>query len=73
MTLDEFRFTAKFLSSSTQEKRLAAVTTNSRQIEIHYLFDVMDSLHRMLLAPLFQLSPSLTAKESLKKLEAIFT
>jgi uncharacterized protein YecE (DUF72 family) len=39
--------------------------------QLQYFFDVMRPLRRKLLASLLQLSPSLTAKEGLKKLEGL--
>ena len=66
VTPDEFRFTAKFPRSITHEKRLA-----EPEKELHYFFDVMRPLRRKLLAVLLQLPPSLTAKEGLKKSEAL--
>ena len=62
-----FRFTAKFPRSITHEKRLAA----DSEKELHYFFDVMRPLRTKLLALLLQLPPSLTAKEGLKKFEAL--
>jgi uncharacterized protein YecE (DUF72 family) len=66
LTPDNFRFTAKFPRSITHEKRLA-----EPEKELHYFFDVMRPLRRKLLALLLQLPPSFTAKEGLKKLEAL--
>jgi uncharacterized protein YecE (DUF72 family) len=66
LTPDNFRFTAKFPRSITHEKRLA-----DPEKELRYLFDVMHPLPTKLLALLLQLPPSLTAKEGLKKLEAL--
>ena len=66
ITPDEFRFTAKFPRSITHEKRLA-----NPEKELRYFFDVMRPLRNKLLALLLQLPPSLTAKEGLKKLEAL--
>jgi uncharacterized protein YecE (DUF72 family) len=66
MTPDNFRFTAKFPRAVTHEKRLT-----EPEKELHYFFDVMRPLRRKLLALLLQLPPSLTAKEGLKKLEAL--
>ena len=66
ITPDEFRFTAKFPRSITHEKRLT-----DPEKELHYFFDVMRPLRNKLLALLLQLPPSLTAKEGLKKLEAL--
>jgi uncharacterized protein YecE (DUF72 family) len=68
LTPDTFRFTAKFPRSITHEKRLAAADSEK---ELHYFFDVMRPLRTKLLALLLQLPPSLTAKEGLKKLEAL--
>jgi uncharacterized protein YecE (DUF72 family) len=66
LTPDNFRFTAKFPRSITHEKRLL-----DPEKELHYFFDVMRPLRSKLLALLIQLPPSLTAKEGLKKLEAL--
>jgi uncharacterized protein YecE (DUF72 family) len=66
LTPDNFRFTAKFPRSITHEKRLA-----DPERQLRYFFDVMRPLRRKLLALLLQLPPSLTAKEGLKKLEAL--
>jgi uncharacterized protein YecE (DUF72 family) len=66
LTPDYFRFTAKFPRSITHEKRLA-----DPEKQLRYFFDVMRPLRRKLLALLLQLPPSLTAKEGLKKLEAL--
>jgi uncharacterized protein YecE (DUF72 family) len=66
LTLNNFRFTAKFARSITHEKRLA-----DPEKELRYFFDVMRPIRRKLLALLIQLPPSLTAKEGLKKLEAL--
>jgi uncharacterized protein YecE (DUF72 family) len=67
VTPDNFRFAAKFPRSITHEKRLAEPDNK----QLHYFFDVMRPLRRKLLALLLQLPPSLTAKEGLKKLEAL--
>src|SRR5919198_1271774 len=66
ITPDDFRFTAKFPRSITHEKRLT-----DPEKELQYFFDVMRPLRNKLLALLLQLPPSLTAKEGLKKLEAL--
>jgi uncharacterized protein YecE (DUF72 family) len=66
LTPDDFRFTAKFPRSITHEKRLS-----EPEKELRYFFDVMRPLRSKLLALLIQLPPSLTAKEGLKKLEAL--
>jgi uncharacterized protein YecE (DUF72 family) len=66
VTPENFRFTAKFPRSITHEKRLA-----QPEKELLYFFDVMRPLREKLLALLLQLPPSLTAKEGLKKLEAL--
>jgi uncharacterized protein YecE (DUF72 family) len=66
LTPDNFRFTAKFPRSITHEKRLS-----DPERQLRYFFDVMRPLRRKLLALLLQLPPSLTAKESLKKLEVL--
>jgi uncharacterized protein YecE (DUF72 family) len=66
MTPANFRFTAKFPRLITHEKRLAKPERHLR-----YFFDVMHPLRRKLLALLLQLLPSLTAKEGLKKLQAL--
>ena len=66
LTPSDFRFTAKFPRSITHEKRLS-----DSEKELHYFFDVMRPLRTKLLALLLQLPPSLTAKEGLKKLEAL--
>jgi uncharacterized protein YecE (DUF72 family) len=66
ITLDDFRFTAKFPRAVTHEKRLA-----EPEKEFSYFFDVMRPLCPKLLALLLQLPPSLTVKEDLKKLEAM--
>lgn len=68
LTPDNFRFTAKFTRSITHEKRLAVPESEK---ELHYFFDVMRPLRTKLLALLLQLPPSLTAKEGMKKLEAL--
>jgi uncharacterized protein YecE (DUF72 family) len=66
VTPNNFRFTAKFPRSITHEKRLSGP-----EKELRYFFDVMRPLRSKLLALLLQLPPSLTAKEGLKKLEAL--
>jgi uncharacterized protein YecE (DUF72 family) len=66
ITPDNFRFAAKFPRSITHEKRLA-----DPEKELRYFFYVMDPLRHKLLALLLQLPPSLTAKEGMKKLEAL--
>jgi uncharacterized protein YecE (DUF72 family) len=66
VTPDDFRFTAKFPRSITHEKRLS-----QPEKELRYFFDVMRPLRSKILAHLLQLPPSLTAKEGLKKLEAL--
>jgi uncharacterized protein YecE (DUF72 family) len=66
LTPDDFRFSAKFPRSITHEKRLV-----EPERQLRYFFDVMRPLRRKLLALLLQLPPSLTAKEDLKKLEAL--
>jgi uncharacterized protein YecE (DUF72 family) len=66
LTPDNFRFAAKFPRSITHENRLA-----DPEKQLRYLFDMMRPLQRKLLALLIQLPPSLTAKEGLKKLEAL--
>jgi uncharacterized protein YecE (DUF72 family) len=66
LTPDNFRFTAKFPRSITHEKRLS-----DPERQLRYFFDVMRPLRRKVLALLLQLPPSLTAKEGLKKLEAL--
>jgi uncharacterized protein YecE (DUF72 family) len=66
LTPDRFRFTAKFARSITHEKRLTEPERHLR-----YFFDVMRPRRRKLLTLLLQLPPSLTAKEGLKKLEAL--
>jgi uncharacterized protein YecE (DUF72 family) len=66
ITPDNFRFSAKFPRSITHEKRLA-----DPQKELRYFFYVMGPLRHKLLALLLQLPPSLTAKEGMKKLEAL--
>ena len=68
ITPDNFRFTAKFPRLITHEKRLASPDSEK---ELHYFFDVMRPLRVKLLTLLLQLPPSLTAKEGLKKLEAL--
>ena len=67
VTPDNFRFAAKFHRSITHEKRLADPDNN----QLRYFFDVMRPLRKKLLALLLQMPPSLTAKEGLKKLEAL--
>ncbi|HEY6756573.1 MAG TPA: DUF72 domain-containing protein [Nitrososphaera sp.] len=66
ITPDNFRFAAKFPQSITHEKRLVDL-----ERELRYFFYVMGPLRHKILALLLQLSPSLTAKEGLKKLEAL--
>jgi uncharacterized protein YecE (DUF72 family) len=66
VTPDNFRFAAKFPRSITHEKRFS-----EPEKELRYFFDVMRPLRSKLLALLIQLPPSLTAKEGLKKLEAL--
>jgi uncharacterized protein YecE (DUF72 family) len=66
ITSANFRLTAKFARPTTHEKRLA-----DPERQLRYFFDVMRPLRRKLLALLLQLPPSLTAKEGLKKLEAL--
>jgi uncharacterized protein YecE (DUF72 family) len=66
LTPDDFRFTAKFPRSVTHEKRLT-----EPEKELHYFFDVMRPLRNKLLALLLQPPPFFTAKEGLKKLEAL--
>ncbi len=67
VTPDNFRFAAKFHRSITHEKRLADPDNN----QLRYFFDVIRPLRKKLLALLLQMPPSLTAKEGLKKLEAL--
>jgi len=67
MTPAGFRFAAKFPRSITHEKRLSSESEK----ELRYFFNVMRPLSRKLSALLLQLPPSLTAKEGLKKLEAL--
>jgi uncharacterized protein YecE (DUF72 family) len=67
MTPDGFRFAAKFPRSITHEKRLSSESEK----ELRYFLHVMRPLSRKLSALLLQLPPSLTAKEGLKKLEAL--
>jgi uncharacterized protein YecE (DUF72 family) len=67
VTPDNFRFTAKFPRYITHEKRLSSESEK----ELRYFFDVMRPLRHKILALLLQLRPSLTAKEGLKKLEAL--
>ena len=67
LTPDNFRFTAKMPRSITHEKRLGAESER----DLAYFFQVMQPLKSKLLAILIQLPPSLTAKEGLKKLEAL--
>src|ERR671923_574921 len=55
-----------FSRSITHEKRLS-----DPEKQLRYFFDVMRPLRSKLLALLIQLPPSLTAKEGLKKLEAL--
>ena len=69
ITPDNFRFSAKFPRSITHEKRLTADADSEK--ELRYFFDVMNPIRAKLLALLLQLPPSLTAKEGLKKLEAL--
>jgi uncharacterized protein YecE (DUF72 family) len=64
---DSFRFTAKIPRSITHEKRLSVESER----DLAYFFQVMQLLKSKLLALLMQLPPSLTAKEGLKKLEAL--
>jgi uncharacterized protein YecE (DUF72 family) len=66
ITPDNFRFSAKFPRSITHEKRLTEPEKHLR-----YFFDVMRPLREKMLTLLLQLPPSLTAKEGLKKLEAL--
>ena len=66
ITPDNFRFAAKFPRSITHEKRLA-----NPEKELRYFFHVMQPLRDKILALLLQLPPSLTAKEGMKKLEAL--
>ena len=66
ITPDNFRFTAKFPRSITHEKRLA-----DPEKELRYFLDMMRPLQRKLLALLIQLPPSLTAKEGMKKFQAL--
>jgi uncharacterized protein YecE (DUF72 family) len=67
VTPDNFRFTAKIPRSITHEKRLGA----DSEKDLVYLFQMLQPLKSKLLALLIQLPPSLTAKEGLKKLEAL--
>lgn len=66
LTPDNFRFAAKFPRTITHENRLA-----DPEKQLRYLFDMMRPLQKKLLAFLIQLPPSLTAKEGMKKLEAL--
>jgi len=66
LTPDNFRFAAKFPRSITHENRLA-----DPEKQLRYLFDMMRPLQKKLLALLIQLPPTLTAKEGMKKLEAL--
>ena len=66
ITPDNFRFAAKFPRSITHEKRLA-----DSDKELRYFLDMMRPLQRKLLALLIQLPPSLTAKEGMKKFQAL--
>jgi uncharacterized protein YecE (DUF72 family) len=66
MTPDNFRFSAKFPRSITHEKRLT-----EPERHLHYFFEVMRPLRSKLQALLLQLPPSLTAKEGVKKLQAL--
>lgn len=66
ITPDNFRFAAKFPRSITHEKRLA-----DPDKELRYFLDMMRPLQRKLLALLIQLPPSLTAKEGMKKFQAL--
>ena len=53
----------------THEKRLNGVESEK---DLTYFFQMMQPLKSKLLALLIQLPPSLSAKEGLKKLEALF-
>jgi uncharacterized protein YecE (DUF72 family) len=66
MTPDNFRFTAKFPRSIAHEKRLAEPGK-----QLRYFLNGMRPLRGKILALLLQLPLSLTAKEGLKKLEAL--
>jgi uncharacterized protein YecE (DUF72 family) len=68
LNANDFRFSAKFPRSITHEKRLVDLKDNNFAI---LFFDVMRPLHSRVLALLLQLLPSLTAKEGLKKLQAL--
>jgi uncharacterized protein YecE (DUF72 family) len=67
ITPENFRFTAKVPRSITHEKRLGAESEK----DLRYFFQMMQSLREKILALLIQLPPSLTAKEGMKKLEAL--
>jgi uncharacterized protein YecE (DUF72 family) len=67
ITQDNFRFTAKVPRSITHEKRLGA----EAEKDLHYFFQMLQPLKSKILALLIQLPPSLTAKEGMKKLEAL--
>jgi uncharacterized protein YecE (DUF72 family) len=68
VTPEHFRFTAKVPRSITHEKRLNGVESEK---DLAYFFQMMQPLKSKLLALLIQLPPSLTAKEGLKKIEAL--
>jgi uncharacterized protein YecE (DUF72 family) len=67
ITPDNFRCAAKVPRSITHEKRLSSESEK----DLHYFFHAMGPLQHKLLCLLLQLPPSFTAKEGLKKLEAL--
>jgi uncharacterized protein YecE (DUF72 family) len=71
ITPDNFRFAAKFPRSITHEKRLAVVADTDSEKQLRFFLDMMRPLQRKLLALLIQLPPSLTAREGMKKLQAL--
>ena len=65
MTPDNFRFTAKVPKSITHDSRLGQRSDDY----LHYFYQAMTPLADKLCCILFQLPPSLTMKEGLKKLQ----
>ena len=68
VTPDNFRFSAKFPRAITHEKRLNGADSEK---DLSYFFQVLQPLKSKMLALLIQLPPSLSAKEGMKKLEAL--
>jgi uncharacterized protein YecE (DUF72 family) len=67
MTPDNFRFTVKVPKSVTHDKRLGARSDD----DLYYFHNAMTQFGPKLGCILFQLPPSLTMKEGLKKLQSL--